>query len=685
MSFNRVIVRVLLGATVLLAAGIALSTPYVNEDLFLAFAAGRDISQGLVAAPDKTAFTVEREVWVNQAWLSHYLLYLTHEWLGPTGPVALKVMLFGCCFFLIWKRCRRLGSSVESTFAALIPGILASGTFLGIRGENFGLFLFILFTSLLAAEPLSKNLRRFAIPLTIVAWANFHGSFVLGLGLLYMKCLAVAWRRLKGGPPALPVAAEWCVIAAISTFLPGLFSPFGMDNLLMPFKQVGTSSVTQYSADWLPLWSLGEVHQGFLGGGSVYPYLILLGLLVVFAAIAVMCKISLASPGMAADWAMEVIIASVTVIMAFRFRRLALFSALSLVPVLSLYVQAAANHLRTRGSERRELTGGSESSAVTALVASAACLVLMTALFWRAAIIPYLPENPFRPDRPLMRELMSFDSFSSSLVKFLKTNGLGEANAGERFLAGWEVSPYLMYSMPQIKLFMDCRDQSFYPPRVVTDFFIIMGILPPRGRDALDLLDDYRVTSIVLTTGIIDFQAGLRLMQSRRWVCLYADPKGIVLVRPDSARFREAVQSGLTGLWFPDDDSRILSRALLSHFMFGRIAPGVVDQLKAVVKRSPWPNYYALLTWGMDRAGACFQQSTVEYLVSEALRLSAIYTSRDRAGAAALESLVRIYGILEENAARCGEPENALRFRNLKISAQNQYDRLWDRFLGRFL
>jgi len=684
MSFNRLVVRVFLAASVLLAAGIALSTPYVNEDLFLAFTAGRDISGGFIAAPDKTAFTVEGEVWVNQAWLSHYLLYLTHEWLGPAGPVALKVMLFGCCLFLIWNRCRRLGSSVESTFAALIAGILASGTFLGIRGENFGLLFFILFTSLLAAEPLSKNLRRFAIPLTIVAWANFHGSFILGLGLLYLKCLVVAWRRFKGRPPALPEAAEWFVIAAISTSLSGLFSPFGMDNLLMPFKQVGTSSVTQYSADWLPLWSLGEIHQGFLGGGSVYPYLILLGLLAVFAAIAVMCKTSPSWQGMPADWAMEVTIAAVTVIMAFRFRRLALFSALSLVPVLSFFFQAAANHLRAGRSERRELRGGCGSSAIAAFVASAACLVLMTALFWRAAIVPYLPENPFRPDRPLMRELMSFDSFSSSLVKFLKTNGLGEANAGERFLAGWEVSPYLMYAMPQIKLFMDCRDQSFYPPKVITDFFIIIGIIPPRGRDPLDLLDDYGVTSIVLTTGIIDFQAALRLMQSRRWVCLYADPKGIVLARPDSARFRTAVQSGLTGLWFPDEDSRTLSRALLSHFMFGRIAPEVVDELKAVVKRNPWPNYYTLLTWGMDRPAACFHQSTVEYLVSEALRLSAIDTSSDRARAAALESLVRIYGILEENAVGCGEPEIGLRFQRLKISAQNQYDRLRNWFLGRF-
>lgn len=685
MRINPFIVRVLLGAGVLLAAGIALSTPYVNEDLFLAFAAGRDIAQGLVATPDTTSFTAEGKVWVNQAWLSHYLLYLAHAWLGPAGPVAIKVLLFACCVFLIFLRGSRLGVSVESAFVAIIPGVLASGTFLQIRGENFGLLFFILFTSLLAAEPLSKNLRRFATPLTIVAWANFHGSFMLGLGLLYVKCLLVAWRHFKEGSPAIRETAEWFVIAATSTVLSGLLSPFGINNLLMPFRQIGTKAVTRYSADWLPLWNLGEIHHGFLGGGSVYPYLILLGLLAAFVLIAVITRTPLSSPRMRADWIMEAIIAVVTVIMAFRFRRLVLFSAFALVPILSLFIQAVATRFRAERLDPGEPGPGARLSSLAAVAASVACLSLVTALFWRAAVVPYLPGNPFRPNRPLMRELMSFDSFSTNSVRFIRNNGIGGTNAGERFLAGWVVSSYLKYAVPQIRLFMDSRDQSFYPPQVVTDFFTIMGLIPSQGRDPLDLLDHYGVTCIVMTTEIIDFQVALKLMQSKRWVCLYADPRGIVLVRPDSARFREAVKSGLQGLWFPDEESRTLSRALLSHFMFGRIDPEVVEELKAVVKRNPWPNYYPLLVWGMEnRGGSCFKHSTVDYLISEALRLSGTDPSGDRLGADALESLTRIYGILQENAVRCGQSKIALRFQKLKESVQNDYDRLRDKFLGRF-
>ncbi len=41
-----------------------------------------------------------------------------------------------------------------------------------------------------------------------------------------------------------------------------------------------------------------------------------------------------------------------------------------------------------------------------------------------------------------MRELMSFDSFSPSLIELIRRNGIGETNVGEKFLAGWELSPY---------------------------------------------------------------------------------------------------------------------------------------------------------------------------------------------------------------------------------------------------
>lgn len=699
MRNNSTLVRILLGLSLVLGAGIALSTPYVNEDLFLAFAAGRDIAQGVVAAPDHWSFTAEGRVWINQAWLSHYLFYATHEYVGPAGPVALKVFLFAGCLILILLRCRRVGADLGTSLVALIPGILACGPFLGIRPENFGLLFFVLFTNLLTADTLSKGARRFAIPVVMVAWANFHGSFMVGLALLGVKCLLVTWRAFRKASHSKAEAAEWWITAALCTILPGVVSPFGIDNLLMPFKQVGTRAITEYSADWLPLLSFGQLDHGFLGGGSVYPYLILLALLTVSGLVSVKYGVRRYLKNVPADVVMEAVVALVTVFMAFRFRRLVLFSALSLVPLLAAFYQSVKEALRhsERSVPISALQTDAESStgqgpsregirpgSAVAPIAAAACLAVMAFLFWRAAVVPYLPGNPFQPERPLIRQLMSFDSFSPSLIKFMRTNGIGETNFGERILAGWELSSYLMEAMPHIRVFMDCRDQSVYPERVATDYFTIMGVIQDRSRDPLALLDDYGVTCVALTTDAIDLEAAIKLMRSRKWACIYADPQSILLVRADSERFKEAIRSDLNGLWFPDEESRTLSRAFLSHFLHGRIPPEVVEHLKADVRRNPWPNFYPIIVWGIDTDGSCYKSQTVNYLISEAVRLNEIDPYRDRRGAWALESLVRIYEILQANALHCGQVERARGFERLKADYQRKYDQLRDQYLGRF-
>jgi hypothetical protein len=682
--------------SVILAAAIALTTPYVNEDLYLAFAAGRDISEGIVAAPDHWSFNTEGRVWINQAWLSHYLFYVAYEYLGSAGPVGLKLILFAACVALTLLQCRWLGADIETSLAAAIPGILASGPFLGIRPENFGLFFFILFTSFLTAGKLSKFQRRFAIPVVMVIWSNFHGSFMMGLGFLWIKCLLVTWRAYRKELPSRIEAAEWCLVALLSTILPGILSPFGLDNLLMPFKQVGTRAVTEYSADWLPLLTFDQMSHGFLGGSSIYPYLIFVVGLLIFACISQKFGKRGYFRKIRGDATIELVIALVTIIMAFRFRRLVLFSALAVVPLLSALIQSTKEGLKASNDRAiqteslpnasNERQGGSrgERTSRISMATATLCLVMMLFLFWRAAVVPYLPSNPFRPERTVGRELMSFDSFSPSLVKFIRTNGIGETDIGERILVGWELSPYLMQAMPQIKLFMDCRDQSIYPDTIATDYFTILGVIHRDGRDPLALLDEYGVTAIALTTNPIDLQAAINFMQSRKWACIYADPDAILLVRSDSGKFKDALQSELNGLWFPDEDSRILSTALLSHFVYGSMSPDTLKGLKAAVAANPWPNYYTLIVWGMDSGSACFKYDTFNYMVSEALRLGAIDFGSEKRGASALESLVRIYEILQMNALKCGEEESALKFNRLKNDYQLKYDQLKDKFLGRF-
>jgi hypothetical protein len=674
----------MLVASVVMAAVIGVTERFVNEDLYLAFAAGREVFRGNIVLHDHWSFTAEGRVWVNQAWLSHLILFLSYDLFGAAGPIMVKVILLTACLWLVFLRCSFLGVSPKLSLAGICVGTLAAAPFLGIRPENFGVFFFLLFCSLLTVNSVPAIARRFGVPLLLVLWSDSHGSFMLGLGLLGVKAGLVTLRSAYFGQIRHPnahsaSAREWWILAAVSLAAVAVGTPFGIANLLMPFQQVGSPLATSFSADWLPLLSFYPTEQGLLGPGSVYLFLALLVLFLVGGMLATIERIrrnsSLGAPvPLGSDWLMELLIGLVTVMLAFKFRRLVLFSALSLVPITAFFFQSWFNR-RSFALEAPHPSNRRDES--WKFATAAALLTAMSFFCWRAAIVPFLPGNPLRPERPLAQELMSFDSFSPHLVEFMKKN-----NVDGRVLSGWGISSYLMYHVPSIKLFMDCRDQSLYPERVIRDFFTILGIVPPHGRTPDELLDEYKVSTVVLTTDPIDFDLAVRLMQSKKWISLYADFNSVVLVRSDSPRWSTAGESQEPeGIWFPNEETRLLTRAFRSYFRAGRVPPELVPELQEAAHKNPHPNYYSFIVSGMDLVAACFKPSTVECLSSEAALLDRI-DPRSPGGGLVTESLEKIYAILEAHAHICGDAGSAERFGAMKTLYRARLRELRRRYLG---
>jgi hypothetical protein len=164
---------------------------------------------------------------------------------------------------------------------------------------------------------------------------------------------------------------------------------------------------------------------------------------------------------------------------------------------------------------------------------------------------------------------------------------------------------------------------------------------------------------------------------------VYADPWSLVLVRPDSAEFKNVVDSDLSDFWFPSSDAKVLSQSFLSYFTRGTIPPDLVEALKQLVLRDPRPNYYSLISLGLGAGVTCFTPETVKYLVSEAVRISKIDPQQANRGGQALESIVRIFEILELNATKCGNAELSSEFRRRKEVCQAAYDELRNKYTGK--
>jgi len=676
----------MLVACVALTALIGVAMRYENEDLFLAFAVGRDILNGKLTAPDHWSFTWPAHLWVNQAWLSHLGFYLSYDTLGALGPVLIKAVLVAACLGLVFGRCRRLGASAVVSLVGLYLGALSAAPFLGIRPENFGVFFFLLISTLLTNRELSPLVRRIGIPAVLAIWSNCHGSAMLGLALLGAKSFLATTEwvfRMKSGSSEGNSSVhplEWWLVTAGSVVAAAVFSPFGADNLLMPFRQLGTEEVTTHSADWLPLLSFYQLDEGLFAPGSVFPFLgfiaiVTVGLLIVLVRRQGAQVFAPALRGRpAGDLLMEAVIAVVTVVLAFKFRRLALFASFSLVPPGAAILWAAIHRTRSGESDSADRI---DIRGVAGLI-SATLLTLFTVfLFCRAAVIPYVPSNPLRGERSVVEDLMSYGTIGPTLSDFMKRN-----RVADQVFSGWTVSSYLMVHLPTLQLFMDLRDQSYYPAPIIRDYFTILGIRPARAEAALALLDTYRVSTVVLTTNPIDFNLASRLMQSKRWSPLYADHEALVLVRSDSSAFGRALrEEDLRGIWYPNADARLLTRAFLDYFQSGRVSHEIAEELKRLALNNPQPNLYTFIASADASGSLCPSRETLEYLRSEAVRLS-LMDPWMKEGPQRAEALEIIYGILKTSSAKCGDPVSARRFGEMERGYGEQYRQLRRFYLG---
>jgi hypothetical protein len=709
--------RALLICAVALTYLIAVGNIGLNSDLFLGFAAGKRILSEGLAVPCHWSFTNEGGLWVDQNWLSHFLYYIVYSHFEESGPVLVKALLLFFCSAFLYYRCRRLGTGIDVSLFSLCLGLFAAGPFLTIRAENFGIFYLLILASLLSDTFWSERMRTFGIPIVLGIWCNFHGSFMLGLALVIMKACLVS---LRAGLGILPfsclrsrefLVVQWWFIAFASVAVTAFFNPYGITNLLMPFTQVGTGIVTSNSSDWLSLLNFTDVDVRIAGAGSQFPYLPFL-LLMVIAALVVWAgfrkerhdsqtgetahtesgvfdesrnhavsgesSIHKKLATIPCDLIMEAVVILVLLILSLKHRRFILFAALAFVPAVSVLLTLAIQVLATAAKRRFGSLTAAKIFRTGSVALVALGLIGSCWLFTVTVVLLYSPNNPLRPPRSILRDLMSYDTFSSRLVSFLQKNELEG-----RTLAGWEISSYLLYHAPKLQLFMDTRDQSFFPLRIIKDYFTIMGVLQESHGDPGGLLENYGVSYIVLTTYPYDFNLGTSLLKTGRWGCIFSDDYSLVLVRRNDIRYGQALgTSDYRGIWYPDEETRIRSEAMQSHFRSLHVPPELGQKLKHLVHDRPWPNYYRLICWAFDNPQTCLKRETEEYLKREILRL----TSKDphyRHGAEEVTaSLIALTTILADNAYLCGRQEEQARMSTERTRFQNEYEFLNHMYRG---
>lgn len=135
---------------------------------------------------------------VDTAWLAQVLGYRALAWWGLPGVQFLHAAAITACFALLaFGFYRRTRHFLISAAGLALFETLNWYQFQIVRPQMAGLVCFVLLLAMLAARRW-RNVYWVAIPLTVALWANLHGSFIVGLGLLACACAGRAidvWRR----------------------------------------------------------------------------------------------------------------------------------------------------------------------------------------------------------------------------------------------------------------------------------------------------------------------------------------------------------------------------------------------------------------------------------------------------------------------------------------------------------
>lgn len=208
MSGGRVL-AVVLGA----AFGALVSLqPVADSDLFWHLEAGRRTLTGDLPRTDVFSWTIAGAPVLTDQWLGDVLLAAAHavgEWRGVLALRMLAVALLVSVIVDTALAARPARPSVA--VAAALPAIALSRFVWTDRPELLG---FVCFAVLLRLLREGDRGLLLAIPL-LGAWAQLHGSFALGLGLVLAACAARALEERRERWRFAPLAAAATVATLI--------------------------------------------------------------------------------------------------------------------------------------------------------------------------------------------------------------------------------------------------------------------------------------------------------------------------------------------------------------------------------------------------------------------------------------------------------------------------------------
>jgi hypothetical protein len=210
---------------------------------------GRIIQKGGVPPTDPFSYTMPSFAFVDNGWLTSWLLGFLFEKIGYFALAFVFSLLAICALLLslnIKLPIKNVPVGQGAMYTKLMLLFLTGAViypFFGVRPQVFSWLCFSLLFSVLFISPYWNKFKYF-LPMLFVAWVNLHGSFAAGLAVLFFVVLARVVRQRR----IIKTDIVILLLSSAATFI----SPYGSRAWGEVLLQISDNNLRWTISEWMP-------------------------------------------------------------------------------------------------------------------------------------------------------------------------------------------------------------------------------------------------------------------------------------------------------------------------------------------------------------------------------------------------------------------------------------------------
>jgi hypothetical protein len=438
-------------------------------------------------AHDLYTYTVTSHPWTDHEYLSELLMY----GLGKVGGQLAVSLGFGAItwagFWFILRRINLRATHFVATAGALALAAVAGVAVWGPRPQMITFALVCVELYLIERFLDGGHRGLYAMPLIMVAWANFHGGFVIAFLFLGIAFLVEMARWLFDRSQLQARTRAWRIaLISIASAVTGLLNPHGVSLYAYAWR-TQTSAVQQA---FIREWQSPDFHAWEMRGFEAMFILLIIGLALRRTRTTVF----------------SVVVAVTGLLLALQsVRHIAIFVATA-TPLLAWLWSPVFSDLARRGSRRlagvRPQRLVQAAAMVTAVITLAVLVVLRSLLAHQAA--------------------STVDNYPSGAADYLDSHpAVGSHMFSDYAWGGYMI--YRFYPQQSRRVFL-FGEADLMGDTIMNEYVDVVNL----HSDWLDILNRYNVDYVVFEP---DMPLTTALATQPNWHRVYADNVAVIYVR----------------------------------------------------------------------------------------------------------------------------------------------------------